>query len=287
MPFQFINLRIRFWTKMFNVLAEMLNDKNIFMNIGYAGLPPDVDEQPPSDISQFDRFSKQLYRHVIGDITLQGKDVLEVGCGRGGGSLYLMRNWHPKSLTAVDIAQQLINRCKVIHAESGIHFCQANAMALPFLAGQFDVVINIESSHCYPSRQNFYTEVFRVLRPGGFFLYTDLFSVQQDSETEESIHRLLRSIGFLTIREQNITKNVVKSRDLMAQSGLFEEAMESWLCDEIKPYRAAILPFMKNALYHTGTVPYECLKSEIIEYWCWIFQKPVIPTETKINHINN
>jgi SAM-dependent methyltransferase len=35
-------------------------------------------------------------------------------------------------------------------------------------------VINIESSHCYPSLPRFLAEVARVLRPGGHFLYADL-----------------------------------------------------------------------------------------------------------------
>ena len=38
----------------------------------------------------------------------------------------------------------------------------------------FDVVTNIESSHTYPNLRGFFTEVRRVLRSGGRFLYTDL-----------------------------------------------------------------------------------------------------------------
>ena len=37
----------------------------------------------------------------------------------------------------------------------------------------FDVVINLEASHCYPNFTRFLAEVARVLKPGGHFLYAD------------------------------------------------------------------------------------------------------------------
>ena len=119
----------------------MLNDDFIFMNLGYASLDPEADEKPPEELSQIDRFSEKLYHHVIGDTNIQGKDVLEVGCGRGGGSVYIMQHFHPKRLTAVDIAQRAIERCKAVHNMSGIHFQQADAMSLPFSDKSFDAVI--------------------------------------------------------------------------------------------------------------------------------------------------
>lgn len=277
--FRFPGLRKRFWTKMYNATADMFNDEYLFMNLGYASVAPDADEHPPDDLSQVDRCSERLYQHAIGEIPLQGKDVLEVGCGRGGGSVFLMRHYHPNRLIAVDIARRAIERCKVVHATSGIHFHQADAMALPFSADQFDVVINIESSHCYPSRKQFFTEVARVLRPGGWFLYADLVSVLSDNVTIGQVHRWLKGSDLRVIHAQNITANVLKSRDLLTQSGLFEDAIATWLREEMKPYRSVILPFTKSGYYLTGTAPYRCLKSGIIAYWSWILQKPVMASD--------
>ena len=65
---------------------------------------------------------------------------------------------------------------------------KAIALVIPELKGKFDgisvrvptpnvslvdVVINVESSHCYGNVARFHAEVARVLRPGGWFLYTD------------------------------------------------------------------------------------------------------------------
>ena len=56
----------------------------------------------------------------------------------------------------------------------GLDFIEGNAEHLPFPDESFDAVINIESSHTYPHFSRFLTEVARVLRPGGHFLYTDV-----------------------------------------------------------------------------------------------------------------
>jgi ubiquinone/menaquinone biosynthesis C-methylase UbiE len=54
-----------------------------------------------------------------------------------------------------------------------LDFIQGDAGNLPFADAAFDVVINVEASHCYPDFPRFLTEVARVLKPGGHFLYAD------------------------------------------------------------------------------------------------------------------
>src|SRR3990167_5500720 len=45
-------------------------------------------------------------------VNLRNLDVLEVGCGRGGGSSYIMRYMHPKSMTGLDFSENAIEFCK-------------------------------------------------------------------------------------------------------------------------------------------------------------------------------
>jgi SAM-dependent methyltransferase len=53
---------------------------------------------------------------------------------------------------------------------------QGDAEDLPFSDNEFDIVINVESSHNYPNLRRFFEEVARVLRPGGFFSHADVFT---------------------------------------------------------------------------------------------------------------
>ncbi len=272
--FRFPFTRRVFWTKQYNYIAEMLNDDYIFMNLGYASIEPGSKELPLRTLSQVDLLSEDLYRHVIGDTELQHKDVLEVGCGRGGGSLFIERYYNPRSLAAVDIAYEVIKRSKKAYKKNKIKFQQADAMSLPFSDNSFDVVINIESSHCYPSRKKFFQESFRVLRPGGYFLYADLISFFADNVSLKQIKKYLINSGYKTIREQDITKNVVRSRDLLTESGLFDTAMENWLEKDYKKFTPIIIAETKKGYYLTGTHTYKLLKKGVIQYWSWILKKP-------------
>ena len=105
---------------------------------------------------------------------LSGKQVLEVSCGHGGGASYLVRTLHPASYTGLDLNPAGIGFCRKRHNLPGLDFVEGDAENLPFANQSFDVVINVEASHCYPHLPRFFAEVARALRPGGHFVYTDL-----------------------------------------------------------------------------------------------------------------
>ncbi len=99
---------------------------------------------------------------------------MEVVCGRGGGASYIARYLNPLFIKAVDISHKAINYCKSNHKSLNLEFLQGDAQQLPFDKNAFDVVINVESSHCYPNLSVFFDEVYKVLKPDGYVLYADL-----------------------------------------------------------------------------------------------------------------
>src|SRR5687768_12386325 len=79
---------IRFWYQLLSRIdtqAVML-----FMNYGYADLGSEAPLEAP-DVDASQRHCAHLYHHVAGAVGLNGRDVLEVGCGRGGGAAYIKR----------------------------------------------------------------------------------------------------------------------------------------------------------------------------------------------------
>jgi ubiquinone/menaquinone biosynthesis C-methylase UbiE len=115
----------------------------------------------------------QLYHHVAALGQLGDRDVLEVSCGHGGGASYLTRAFRPRSYTGLDLNPAAIAFCRRRHRVPALQFVQGDAERLPFPDASFDVVVNVEASHCYPSFPRFLAEVARVLRPGGELLYAD------------------------------------------------------------------------------------------------------------------
>ncbi len=180
------------------------------MNYGFADLDPHAKPLDLSPSDEKDRLAIRLYHHVAGAVDLRGLDVLEVGCGRGGGCSYIWRYLRPRSVVGVDFSPRAIDLCTRIHATAGgLSFSQGDAESLPFSDGSFDVVVNVESSHCYGSMERFLSEVDRVLRPDGHVLFADLRST-------EGVLRLradLRSSGLQVLREQAITPNVLAALD--------------------------------------------------------------------------
>lgn len=179
----------------------------IFMNYGYAS---ESEKIKLRKIDEKNRYCIQLYHHVASTINLKGKDLLEVGCGRGGGSSYIMHYFKPKSMSGVDFSKKAIGFCKRYYSIKGLSFFVGDAESLPFEDNKFDVVINIESSHCYGNMKLFLSEVFRLLRPNGYFLFADF----RNKNEIDSLRKCLISSGLVVLKEGRITQNVLRSLDM-------------------------------------------------------------------------
>jgi SAM-dependent methyltransferase len=151
--------------------TRQVGDDVVFFNFGYEEDPPMALPLAASD--EPNRFCIQLYHLTATQVNLNGKRVLEVSCGAGGGASYIVRTLHPASYTGLDLNPASIDLCRKRHNLPGLDFVQGDAEDLPFADQSFDAVINVEASHQYPHFPRFLAEVARVLRPGGHFLYTD------------------------------------------------------------------------------------------------------------------
>jgi SAM-dependent methyltransferase len=143
-----------------------------FMNYGFA--PPEGAPLALEAADEADRLCIQLYHRVASATELAGRDVLEVGSGRGGGASFLARYHRPARMTGADFSAQAVTLSQQRHAAvANLEFIVGDAEHLPFPDASFDIVVNVESSHCYGHIDQFFAEAARVLRPGGWFLYTD------------------------------------------------------------------------------------------------------------------
>jgi ubiquinone/menaquinone biosynthesis C-methylase UbiE len=93
----------------------------------------------------------------------------------------------PASFTGLDLNPASIGKCLERHKLPGLDFVQGDAENLPFPDQSFDAVVNVEASHQYPHFPRFLSEVARVLRPGGHFLYTDSRRAPVIAEWEEAL----------------------------------------------------------------------------------------------------
>lgn len=225
-----------------------------FLNYGYASLNGEQVALQAAD--EPDRYAIQLYHHVASGAAIEGKDVLEVGSGRGGGASYIARYLHPKSYTGLDICKPAIRFSKARYAgQDNLAFRVGNALSLPFADQSFDVVVNVESAQHYGDMGRFLEEVHRVLRPGGAFLMACFEDRSKDVYPRES----LAQSRLRLVREDDITANVARALEL-------DGARRTALANEIVPrvllgvsHEFAGIPGTQlHASFADGTCPYYC-----------------------------
>lgn len=184
-----------------------------FLNFGYEAQPGEEVPGPSLPVAFPNKDSARLLFALVGDTPLDGRRLLDVGCGRGGNVWLLQRSFELAQAVGVDLTLGSVTFAARTLATGRAGFVASDAQRLPFADGAFDVVTNVESSCCYPDMERFYREVARVLRPGGSFLYTDLFP----RDLLPACRGALVTLGFEVVSEQDITANVVLSRATRAE----------------------------------------------------------------------
>lgn len=208
---KFPSLNRPIWKLWYQYISGLDKEANmVFMNYGYADIDLNAKKIKLKSVDEKDRYCIQLYRHVADDIHLKGKDLLEIGCGRGGGSSYIMRYLKPKSMVGMDFSKKAIEFCKKNYHFKDLFFSVGSAESLPFEDNKFDAVINVESSHCYMDIGRFLSEVSRIVKPGGYFLFADF----RNKKDIKFLQKQLEHFGLELVKKKDITKNVIKSLNL-------------------------------------------------------------------------
>lgn len=251
-------MMVKLWYRYMTHLDK--NAEMVFMNYGYAGLDESEPELTLREEDEGNRYSIQLYHHVASAVDLAGRDVLEIGCGRGGGASYVARYLGPRSVTGMDLAPNAVEFCKGHHTTGGMDFVCGDAVALPFEDGSFDAVINIESSHCYCSMREFLSEVHRTLRPNGHLLLAD----RRDRKGVETLRAQLVRSGFHIVRERRITPNIVRALDMddERRMALIHRGVPGFWRKMFKQFAAT-----------PGTSMYESFRKGHWEYLSFVLQK--------------
>ena len=202
-----------------------------------------------------------MYDHVVNKADLKGKYVLEVGSGRGGGASYITRYFEPNKYTALDISKNVVTFCNDYHQNvEGLNFVKGFAEKLPFDNQSFDFVVNVESARCYSSIDKFFSEVNRVLRPGGEFLFADMIR----RGDVDSINKKLERNGFEIIQKTDISKNVVEALnfDTDRRKKLIDDFIPNFLNKHFQQFAGT-----------KETERYRSFANGKMEYWSYILKR--------------
>lgn len=139
------------------------------IHLGHYGVPPRRKDFQKAKVD----FVHEMVRWGSLDKLPAGTTILDVGCGIGGSSRILAKDYG-FLVTGVTISPQQVQRAQQLTPDGlSAKFAVEDAMALSFADGSFDVVWSVEAGPHMPDKGIFAKELLRVLKPGGMLVVAD------------------------------------------------------------------------------------------------------------------
>jgi len=129
-------------------------------------------------------------KEVVGKLNLTaGEKVLSVGCGIGGGEIYMKQNFGV-SVHGIDLSHNMLSVARLRAQEAGIDsddvkFEHANVLVRDFPPESFDVIYSRDCIIHIREKKELFERFFRWLKPGGRLMISDYTCCTDEEKTEE------------------------------------------------------------------------------------------------------
>ncbi|KAL8109727.1 24-methylenesterol C-methyltransferase 2-like [Apium graveolens] len=160
-----------------------------------------------------------------------GDKILDAGCGVGG-PMRAIAAHSGANVVGITINEYQVNRARLHNKKAGLDsLCEVvcgNFLEMPFEDNSFDGVYSIEATCHAPKLEDVYSEIYRVLKPGAFYVSyewvtTEFFDASNEEHVEiiQGIERgdalpglrhysdiadIAKKVGFEVVKEKDLAK---------------------------------------------------------------------------------
>lgn len=155
---------------LFEKIIKQLEKQGVDLN--------DVGRKDIAGVDEFHVRGATVSKELAKTIDLKGLSILDVGCGLGG-PCRMLADEYGCAATGIDLSAEFVRTAKelskLVKLDHKTRFFQGDATELPFKDNAFDAVWTQHVQMNVPDKEKLYSEIHRVLRVGGHFLFYDIF----------------------------------------------------------------------------------------------------------------
>jgi ubiquinone/menaquinone biosynthesis C-methylase UbiE len=176
-------------------------------------------------------------------------EVLDVGFGFGDPAFYWIDQFKPHHIVGLNITPLQVNKARKRANDAGlsdrIDFRLGSATNMPVKDFQFDKVLALETAFHFTTRDHFFREAYRALRPGGRLALADIIPRQAAQSIRQRTAEHF-ACAFWQIPASNMV-SADRYRDQLATAGFKNIGFRSIADKVYKPFVRYARKRLRNA----------------------------------------